>query len=51
MGQTWKFGVGAATKAWRAVLSGRFFPLPLPNWMLTQVKFMYKTNFKQRDSR
>lgn len=24
MGQTWTFGEGAATKAWRAVLSGVF---------------------------
>lgn len=27
MGQTWTFGEGAATKAWRAVLSGGVFPM------------------------
>lgn len=31
MGQTWKFGEGAATKAWRAVLSGGFVLPSKPN--------------------
>lgn len=46
MGQTWKFGEGAATKAWRAVLSGGFSPFAKLDVKLSQI--YVQTNFKIR---